>query len=742
MANPRPQLNLAELQQLRWLLGGIIGLLAAWSVFYLDLDAWLVLALFTVTVPLMVWKPWLASRLPTWFHRMAFPVIVSILLADLWLYRDPLPAAVRLAVLLLAYRCISPRGRREDLQLILLALFLVVITGVFTVSPLFVLQILIFSAAALALMLAVTLSNALAEDASAAATGWERVRWPVFFQRLRASLDLRVLGLGAGLFAGVVGLSVVFFLALPRFELSNSLFLDKLIKRTSRTGFSENVKFGDVVDIQQDSGTAFNVDVSNPQAVPAMPYWRMLVLDEYSGSGFKVSAGLRLSFARSDERASSFTGNRSRREGGAVWQVYFQPGVSRYLPLLGDFSRLAFEGPQELELNKALRLAALKNESSKMLPYRVSGMEFSGRLADADFARYKHQRFAQTPKSSEGAKGATLREPTFLEMGDLTEADQKQLRSWITGFGGTGLGGEEFARRAAAWLQTNHTYSMNSTMPAAGGDDVLVRWMGSNTPGHCELFAGSMVLLARAAGVPSRLVTGFKGGAWNEGSGSITVRNSDAHAWTEIWDEPAGAWVLADATPGSVLTPALEDTAAGDGAIRLQADSGWNARLDTLRVFWYRRIVNFDEGSQRELLRGTKNRVQEVFKTWRAGMEEKIRSAVDWVRQPWGFSRSLALAGGAGLLAVGGWWWWRAGRANWLAWRSGRAVIGRPDPVRREAALWLRKLARARPAQETGSTEARDAAREELLRLRYGARESWVEPAAVFHRARRAWRRH
>jgi hypothetical protein len=289
-------------------------------------------------------------------------------------------------------------------------------------------------------------------------------------------------------------------------------------------------------------------------------------------------------------------------------------------------------------------------------------------------------------------------------------------------------------------LQARHGYSLNATMPEGGGDDVLVRWLNSKTPGHCELFAGGLVLLARAGGVPARLVTGFKGGVWNTGSGSITVRNSDAHAWTEVWDGAAGAWVLADATPGSALTPAAEEAAVAGGATRLQADSGWNARLDTLRVFWYRRIVNFDQDAQKEILRGTKNRLEEAVKQWRARLEDRARAAAAWVRQPWGFSRGLALVLAAGGLAAGVWWWRRKGRALWLAWRSRRTGAGRPDPVRREAAKWLRRLERARPPLEPGVTAARGAAREELLRLRFGARESWVEPAGVFQRARRAWR--
>ena len=160
MENQRPQLNLVELHQLRWLLGGLLGLLSAWTVFYMEVDALLALVFLTVTVPLFTLLPRLSRALPSTFHLLAFPVIVVLFAFDLWSTREPLPAMIRLDLMLLCYRCVATRGRREDLQLILLALFLVVVTGVFTVSIAFVAQILLFTAAALGLLLAVTLSDA------------------------------------------------------------------------------------------------------------------------------------------------------------------------------------------------------------------------------------------------------------------------------------------------------------------------------------------------------------------------------------------------------------------------------------------------------------------------------------------------------------------------------------------------------------------------------------------------------
>ncbi len=806
MEKSRPQLSLAELFQLRWFLGGALGLLSGWTLFYMEVDAILALALLTLAVPVFTFWPHLSRLLPGFFHRLAFPLIVTIFALDLWANREPLPAMIRLDLLLLGYRCVSPRGRREDLQLILLALFVVVVTGVYTVSPAFVVQILFFTGAALALLLTVTLSDARAGGAASAdaAPGWERVRWRELFGRVRAVTDLRVAALGCALFAGVVACSVVLFLALPRVEISNDFFLDRLITKKSRTGFSENITFGEVVDIAEDHGMAFAVDVSDPAMVPAEPYWRMLVLDEYSGDGFRMSAGLTANFS-AREKAQLHNGFGSSDDGGrTTWTIFYQPGVSRYLPLMGGFRRIGFNEPQPLRLSSALRLAALQTEPAKMIPYRVEGMDTDGILRDRRFAverevrpagrrfgwpRMRDENWADAPPapllppdnpppddpstddsttddgseppprnapavaSGDGPRRSAEEDPennappapTFLEIGRVRPEDKARLDAWVAEIGGAGEGGADFARRAGAWLQSRHSYSMRSRTPAGDGD-VLIRWMASTEPGHCELFAGSLVLLARAAGVPARLVTGFKGGVWNETSGHISVKNSDAHAWTEIWEESLGSWLRSDATPGARLTPSLnaEDQPAG-GVSLMGRDEGWGARIDGLRVFWYRRIVSFDQNSQIELLRGTKDRIEKTMAAAAKGFEERIREIGEWVRQPWDFSRVAGIALTVGICSGLAAWWRARGQAWWMGWRSRRSASHGHDPVRREAGRWLQRL--ARDEAERGDWSAADpvrgrllAVRADLLRLRYGARESWTAPAKVFRRARRAHR--
>ncbi len=65
--------------------------------------------------------------------------------------------------------------------------------------------------------------------------------------------------------------------------------------------------------------------------------------------------------------------------------------------------------------------------------------------------------------------------------------------------------------------------------------------------GFCEHIAASFVILMRGAGVPARVVTGYQGGALNTVDGFWTVRQSDAHAWAEVWIGGQG-WVRVDPT--------------------------------------------------------------------------------------------------------------------------------------------------------------------------------------------------
>jgi hypothetical protein len=83
--------------------------------------------------------------------------------------------------------------------------------------------------------------------------------------------------------------------------------------------------------------------------------------------------------------------------------------------------------------------------------------------------------------------------------------------------------------------------------PPRLGADAVDEFLYGTKAGFCEHFAGSFVFLMRAAGIPARVVTGYQGGELNPLDGYLTVRQSDAHAWAEVW-LPQRGWVRVDPT--------------------------------------------------------------------------------------------------------------------------------------------------------------------------------------------------
>ena len=129
--------------------------------------------------------------------------------------------------------------------------------------------------------------------------------------------------------------------------------------------------------------------------------------------------------------------------------------------------------------------------------------------------------------------------------------------------------------------------------------------------GFCEHFASAFTMLARAAGIPARVVTGYQGGELNPMSGYLLIRQSEAHAWSEVWLEGRG-WVRVDPT-AAVAPERIErglDAALTEGgeslpgsflrrnALLTQVRLAW----DAANTFWNNQVVAFGEAQQRWLL--------------------------------------------------------------------------------------------------------------------------------------------
>jgi transglutaminase-like putative cysteine protease len=198
-----------------------------------------------------------------------------------------------------------------------------------------------------------------------------------------------------------------------------------------------------------------------------------------------------------------------------------------------------------------------------------------------------------------------------------------------------------------AVLQFFRTQSFFYTLapPLLQGPDPVDAFLFDTRRGFCEHYAGSFAVLARAAGIPARVVTGYQGGELNPTGGYFIVRQSDAHAWAEVliggqWHrvDPTAAVApsriergLGAALPASEFVPLF---ARLDQSLLKDLQLAW----DAFNYDWRRHVVGFNYTKQRSL--------------WR-----------DWNldRLPGGVLAALvaAIAGVWGAVTLGALAWWR-----------------------------------------------------------------------------------
>jgi len=282
----------------------------------------------------------------------------------------------------------------------------------------------------------------------------------------------------------------------------------------------------------------------------------------------------------------------------------------------------------------------------------------------------------------------------------------------------------QYAQAVLDWFRDNGLeYTLE---PGTTSVDSVDTTLFDSKRGFCGHFASAYATLMRAAGVPARIVTGYLGGEWNPVGGYLLVRQSEAHAWTEIWLEGRG-WVRID--PTAVVAPERLQR----GVFDLLPDSlpatsvalYRSALLNRLRQFWdgadqwwQENVVEFNLRAQFNLLE-------------KLGIGEP-----GWQHLGWAFA--------IGLLA------W----ISWVALTLRRSVgRGRPDRITRAWLRATRKLERVAPARQAnegpmdyarrvGSLRPEIAATfaalaQRYARLRFGPVAAAAEIAALERDARR-----
>lgn len=157
------------------------------------------------------------------------------------------------------------------------------------------------------------------------------------------------------------------------------------------------------------------------------------------------------------------------------------------------------------------------------------------------------------------------------------------------------------------YRQQEFVYTLS---PPALGADPIDDFLFNTRRGFCEHYAGSFVYLMRAAGVPARVVTGYQGGELNPVGNYLIVRQSDAHAWAEVWLQGRG-WVRVD--PTAAVAPQRIQRGISSALpqsdvlpILARKDYPWLRKLylnwDALNNGWNQWVLGYDQQRQLDLL--------------------------------------------------------------------------------------------------------------------------------------------
>ena len=368
----------------------------------------------------------------------------------------------------------------------------------------------------------------------------------------------------ARLVALSVPLMLILFVLVPR--VPGPLWGISNEQRGGVTGLSDHMSPGQISNLIRSNEVAFRVDFEDKVPAQNLLYWRGPVMAKYNGSRW---------YRARRQALNRF--NLTVTEPAIKYTVTLEPN--------GEYWLLALDMPTKLVPD------SLMTEDFQLISKKKIN----------DLMRYSMEsRLAYQVGENESLEylGLTLeypanRNPETISLGkSLAERfDRKEdiIDAVLTMF-----------------REQEYFYTLQ---PPILGDEAVDEFLFGTRRGFCEHYAGSFALLMRAAGIPARIVTGYQGGEYNNVGNYLIVRQSDAHAWTEVWLKNRG-WVRIDPTAAvspSRIEQGLDDALTDDESIfRIQNRNPLFGNLlyswDNLQHSWNDWVINYDNRKQKNFL--------------------------------------------------------------------------------------------------------------------------------------------
>ncbi|HMM54371.1 MAG TPA: DUF3488 and transglutaminase-like domain-containing protein [Candidatus Desulfobacillus sp.] len=499
-------------------------------------------------------------RLPPWLG--AAVVLLFFLRATLWWRRQPLPPRWLLGLLVLAasagvlltFRQFFGRGPGTALLTLLLVLKLFELRrardGVAVVFLSFFLLLVHFLEAQGLSMAALALAALLVLVAALASLADDG-------RKIADHLRLSALML-----AQAAPFMLVLFLLFPRVQ--GPLWGMPADAWSGLSGLSDSMSPGSISSLSLSGAIAFRVRFEGEAPAQAQLYWRGPVLRDFDGRTWR---------AGSEQAATGAAASAA----GLEYTVTLEPHNRRWLYALD----VPLAAPPDAHLSAEYQVLAKAPVRSRI--------------------RYE-MRSAPSLALDTGAHAASLQ--PYLDL----PANNPRIRALAAQWRRESPDeGAIIARMLRHFRGEKFFYTLT---PPLLGEDGVDQFLFETRRGFCEHYASAFVFAMRAAGIPARVVTGYQGGERNPVDGWLTVRQSDAHAWAEVWLAGKG-WLRVDPTaaiaPERVEAGLASALPAGEPLPFLaRADLSWLRQLrfrwEAVGNAWNQWVLGYDSQRQRELL--------------------------------------------------------------------------------------------------------------------------------------------
>jgi len=500
-------------------------------------------------IGLMVWRAWLTLSGRQLPPRWLLLPIASLLMGAIyWQFRSFVGRETGVAMLILLLACkMLEMHAKRDL-------FVVVFLGFFLLLTSFLDSQSLGSAfqvlvSAFSLLLA-QLSFQFSEKAPSL--------W------VRCKLILKMLLLAAPL-------TVLCFYLFPRIQ--GPLWSLPSDANIARSGLSDSMSPGNISKLAMSDELVFRVKFLDETPAKSAMYWRAIILSQFDGRSWKQSTQAVPQGAIKLEIKGK----------PLVQEITLEPGNTHYLfgldsvPNAPEIESMATslntlgEMRSELPINKRLRYQVFSHTS-----YRLN----------ADFDAQQIEINSQLPPgfNPETMQFAQTLRQNFPDQVSRIDAVLRYFRE------------EKFY------------YTLE---PPPLGRQSVDEFLFSTRAGFCEHYSSAFVVLMRAMGIPARVVTGYQGGLRNTQDGYYEIKQSDAHAWAEVWLEQAG-WVRIDPTaavaPDRILKN-LDATQKNTGLSGIVSEfivqNSWVSKLrmrwSAVNNAWNQWVLNYNQSKQESL---------------------------------------------------------------------------------------------------------------------------------------------